>query len=36
MHSWEQIAVDLNYSMQHVHRMHSAALEMVEIPEPAE
>lgn len=30
--TWEQIAVDMNYSMQHVHRMHSAALKEVVVP----
>ena len=24
--SWEQIAVDMNYSWQHIHRLHSEAL----------
>ena len=27
--SWEQIAVDMNYSIQHIHRMHNAALKEV-------
>lgn len=30
--TWEQIAVDMNYSMQHVHRMHSAALKEIVVP----
>ena len=30
--SWEQIAVDMNYSMQHIHRMHSAALKEIVVP----
>ena len=30
--SWEQIAVDMNYSMQHIHRMHSAALKEIILP----
>ena len=34
--SWEQIAVDMNYSMQHVHRMHSAALKEIVVPEKDE
>ena len=33
---WEQIAVDMNYSMQHVHRMHSAALKEIVVPEKDE
>ena len=31
--TWEQIAVDMNYSMQHIHRMHSAALKEIVMPE---
>ena len=31
--TWEQIAVDMNYSMQHTHRMHSAALKEIVVPE---
>lgn len=30
--TWEQIAVDMNYSMQHIHRMHSAALKEIVVP----
>ena len=30
--SWEQISVDMNYSIQHIHRMHSLALKEVVIP----
>lgn len=30
--TWEQIAVDMNYSMQHIHRMHSAALKEITVP----
>lgn len=30
--TWEQIAVDTNYSMQHIHRMHSAALKEIVVP----
>ncbi len=32
-HSWEQIAVDLGYSVRHLHRMHDEALEKVAVPE---
>ena len=31
--TWEQSAVDMNYSMQHIHRMHSAALKEIVVPE---
>ncbi|MDD6991761.1 MAG: DUF1492 domain-containing protein [Oscillospiraceae bacterium] len=31
--TWEQIAVDMNYSMQHIHRMHSAALKEIVVPD---
>ena len=34
--TWEQIAVDMNYSMQHVHRMHSTALKEIVVPEKDE
>ena len=30
--TWEQIAVDMNYSMQHIHRMHSNALKEIVVP----
>jgi len=30
--SWEQIAVDLSFSMQHTFRMHDAALKMIVLP----
>jgi len=30
--TWEQIAVDMNYSMQHIHRMHSSALKEIVVP----
>lgn len=30
--SWEQISVDLSFSMQHTFRMHDAALKMIAIP----
>lgn len=29
MHSWEEIAVDMDYSWQHIHRIHSEALKML-------
>jgi DNA-directed RNA polymerase specialized sigma subunit len=28
--TWEQIAEEMNYSVQHVHRIHGAALEAVD------
>ena len=31
--SWEQIAVDMNYSIQHIHRMHSKALGEIAVPQ---
>ena len=34
--SWEQIAVDMNYSMQHIHRMHSSALKEIFVPKQDE
>ena len=34
--TWEQIAVDLNYSIQHIHRMHSAALKEIIVPQTDE
>lgn len=30
--TWEQIAVDMNYSIQHIHRMHSSALKEIVVP----
>ena len=30
--TWEQIAVDMNYSIQHIHRMHSLALKEIVVP----
>lgn len=30
--TWEQISVDMNYSIQHIHRMHSAALKEIVVP----
>ena len=29
--TWEQIAVDMNYSMQHIHRMHSSSLKEIQL-----
>lgn len=34
--TWEQIAVDMNYSMQHIHRMHSNALKEIVVPKQDE
>lgn len=34
--NWEQIAVDMNYSMQHIHRMHSKALKEIVVPKKDE
>ncbi len=31
--SWEQIAVDLEYSSQHIYRLHEKALNAVAVPE---
>lgn len=30
MESWEQIAVDMNYSIQHTYRIHETALKKIE------
>lgn len=30
--TWEQISVDMSYSIQHIHRMHSAALKQIVVP----
>ena len=30
--TWEQIAVDMKYSMHHIHRMHTAALKEITVP----
>lgn len=30
--TWEQLAVDMNYSIQHIHRMHSKALQEILVP----
>lgn len=32
LETWEQIAVDMNYSIQHIHRMHSLALKEIIVP----
>lgn len=29
--TWEQIAVDMDYSIQHVHRLHNSALQKITI-----
>lgn len=34
--TWEQLAVDMNYSMQHIHRMHSSALKEIVVPKQDE
>lgn len=34
--TWEQIAVDMNYSMQHIHRMHSSTLKEIVVPKQDE
>lgn len=34
--TWEQIAVDMNYSMQHIHRMQSSALKEIVVPKQDE
>lgn len=31
--SWEQIAVDMHYSMEYAFKIHKKALEKVQIPE---
>lgn len=30
--TWEQIAVDMNYSVMHIHRLHGEALKRVKVP----
>ncbi len=30
--TWERIAVDLGYSIQHIHRLHKQALEKISVP----
>ena len=34
--SWEKIAVDMNYELRYIHKLHSRALQEVKIPEPTE
>lgn len=34
--SWEKIAVDMNYELRYIHKLHSRALQKVKIPEPDE
>ena len=34
--SWEQIAGAMNYSIQHIHRMHSSALKEIVVPKQDE
>lgn len=34
--SWEKIAVDMNYELRYIHKLHSRALQEVKIPEPDE
>lgn len=33
--TWEQIAIDMNYSYMHVYRLHSKALNAVKVPKEA-
>lgn len=33
-HTWEQIAVDMDYSVQHIYRLHDSALKNVILPKP--
>ena len=30
--TWERIAVDMDYSIQHIHRLHRQALEKISVP----
>lgn len=30
--SWEKIAVDMNYELRYIHKLHSRALQEVQIP----
>ena len=30
--TWEKVALTMNYSIKHVHRLHNKALEQLEIP----
>lgn len=34
--SWEQIAVEMKYSIQHIYRLHSRALNQITIPQKDE
>lgn len=34
--SWEQIAVEMKYSIQHIYRLHSRALNKISIPQKDE
>ena len=34
--SWEKIAVDMNYELRYIHKLHSRALQEVKIPETDE
>ncbi len=34
--SWEKIAVDMNYELRYIHKLHSRALQEVKIPDPDE
>ena len=34
--SWEKIAVDMNYELRYIHKLHSRALQEVKIPVPDE
>ncbi len=31
LETWEQIAVDMSYSIQHIHRLHSSALSEISV-----
>ena len=31
LETWEQIAVDMSYSIQHIHRLHSSALNEISV-----
>ena len=34
--SWEKIAVDMNYELRYIHKLHSRALQEVKVPESNE
>ena len=34
--AWEKIAVDMNYELRYIHKLHSRALQEIKIPEPTE